>query len=101
MKFCSLYSGSTGNSLFVQGNETKILVDAGVSAKKVVEGLSSIDVDINDINAIIVTHEHIDHIRCYLIKIGLHLSFLHTSFMIFLQCFFGEGGMFVYVCNVF
>lgn len=63
MKFCSLYSGSTGNSLFVQGNETKILVDAGVSAKKVVEGLSSIDVDINDINAIIVTHEHIDHIR--------------------------------------
>lgn len=63
MKFCSLYSGSTGNSLFVQGNETKILVDAGVSAKKVVEALNSIDVDVNDINAIIVTHEHIDHIR--------------------------------------
>ena len=63
MKFCSLYSGSTGNSLFVQGNDTKILVDAGVSAKKITEGLESIDVDIKEINAIIVTHEHIDHIR--------------------------------------
>lgn len=63
MKFCSLYSGSTGNSLFVQGNETKILVDAGVSAKKITEALSSLDVDIKEINAIIVTHEHIDHIR--------------------------------------
>ena len=63
MKFCSLYSGSTGNSLFVEGDETKILVDAGVSAKKITEALSSIDVDIKEINAIIVTHEHIDHIK--------------------------------------
>ena len=63
MKFCSLYSGSTGNSLFIQGNETKILVDSGVSAKKITEALNSIDVDIKEINAILVTHEHIDHIR--------------------------------------
>jgi len=63
LKFCSLYSGSTGNSLFVQGKETKILVDSGVSAKKVIEALEFINVDINEINAIIVTHEHIDHIK--------------------------------------
>lgn len=63
MKFCSLYSGSTGNSLFVQGNETKILVDAGMSAKKITEALASIEIEITEINAIIVTHEHIDHIR--------------------------------------
>lgn len=63
MKFCSLYSGSTGNSLFIQGDETKILVDAGVSAKKITESLAAMDVDIKEINAIIVTHEHIDHIR--------------------------------------
>ncbi len=63
MKFCSLYSGSSGNSLFVQGNETRILVDAGVSAKKITEALDSINVDIKTINAIIVTHEHIDHIK--------------------------------------
>lgn len=63
MKFCSLYSGSTGNSLFIQGNQTKILVDSGVSAKKIEEALDSININIKDINAILVTHEHIDHIR--------------------------------------
>ena len=63
MKFCSLYSGSTGNSLFVQGKDAKILVDSGMSAKKVETALDSINVDIKEINAILVTHEHIDHIR--------------------------------------
>ena len=62
-KFCSLYSGSSGNSLFVQTNKTKILVDCGESAKKIVNSLSDIDVDIQDINAILVTHEHIDHVK--------------------------------------
>lgn len=63
MKFCSLYSGSTGNSLFIQGEETKILVDSGMSAKKIESALDSIAVDASNINAILVTHEHIDHIR--------------------------------------
>jgi len=63
LKFCSLYSGSTGNSLYVQSNSTKILIDAGVSTKKIEEGLSNINVNPNDITAIIVTHEHSDHIK--------------------------------------
>ena len=62
-KFCSLYSGSTGNSLFVQTENTKILVDAGVSGKKIVEALESKDIDIKDIDSILVTHEHMDHIK--------------------------------------
>ena len=61
--FCSLYSGSTGNSLFVETENTKILVDAGVSAKKIVDGLSSIHVDFENIDAILVTHEHSDHVQ--------------------------------------
>ena len=61
MKFCSLYSGSSGNSLFVQGEYTKILVDAGVSGKKIFDALASINIDINNISAILVTHEHTDH----------------------------------------
>ena len=61
--FCSLYSGSSGNSLFVQTDNTKILVDAGESAKKIETALNSIDVNINDIDAVIVTHEHSDHIK--------------------------------------
>ena len=62
-KFCSLFSGSTGNSLLVETDNTKILVDAGESAKKIVTALSLISVDISDIDAILVTHEHSDHIK--------------------------------------
>ncbi len=62
-KFCSLYSGSSGNSFFIQTNKTKLLVDCGESAKKIVNSLSDIDIDIKDIDAIIVTHEHIDHVK--------------------------------------
>ena len=55
-KFCSLFSGSTGNSLLVESDNTKILIDAGESAKKIVSALSLIGVDISDIDAILVTH---------------------------------------------
>ena len=63
LKFCSLYSGSSGNSLFVENNNTKILVDAGVSGKKIVDALDSINVKPEEIDAILVTHEHSDHIK--------------------------------------
>jgi len=62
-KFCSLYSGSSGNSLLVESDHTKILIDAGESAKKIIEALSLINIDIKDIDAILVTHEHLDHIK--------------------------------------
>lgn len=63
LKFCSLYSGSTGNSLYLESENAKVLVDAGVSAKKIVNALTSIDVNIEDIEAILVTHEHSDHVK--------------------------------------
>ena len=63
LNFCSLYSGSSGNSLFVETENTKILVDAGMSCKKIEEALHSIEVDPSSINAILVTHEHSDHIK--------------------------------------
>lgn len=63
LKFCSLYSGSSGNSLFVENNNTKILVDAGVSGKKIIDALDSINVKPEEIDAILVTHEHSDHIQ--------------------------------------
>ena len=61
MKFCSLYSGSSGNSLFVSSGKTKFLVDAGLPGKTIEIGLKKIDIDPNDIDGIFVTHEHIDH----------------------------------------
>lgn len=63
LQFCSLYSGSSGNSLFVQSNSTNILVDCGTSAKKILVALDDIGVNIDDIDAIIVTHEHNDHVQ--------------------------------------
>ena len=63
LNFCSLYSGSSGNSLFVETQNTKLLIDAGVSCKKIETALSNIDVDPNSIDCILVTHEHTDHVQ--------------------------------------
>lgn len=63
LKFYSLYSGSTGNSLFIESEHTKLLIDAGVSAKKIETALTDIQVDISEIDGILVTHEHIDHVQ--------------------------------------
>lgn len=62
-QFQSLYSGSTGNCLLVQSENTKLLIDAGVSARKITSALSSFSLDIKDIDAILVTHEHTDHVQ--------------------------------------
>lgn len=63
IKFCSLYSGSSGNSIFVASGKTKLLSDAGLSAKKIMEALCSIGEKPSELNAILVSHEHSDHIR--------------------------------------
>ena len=61
--FCSLYSGSSGNSLFVESQNTKILVDAGVSSKKIEQALIDINVDPSTLDGILITHEHSDHVQ--------------------------------------
>ena len=61
--FCSLYSGSSGNSLFVETENTKLLIDAGVSSKKIETALTNLEVDPSTINGILITHEHSDHIQ--------------------------------------
>jgi len=63
LKFASLYSGSSGNCLYVETENTKILIDAGVSLKKIEKGLDNLNVDAKDLDGVIVTHEHIDHIQ--------------------------------------
>ena len=63
LKFCSLFSGSSGNSLFVQSDQSKILIDCGASGKKICEALASINSSIEDIDAILITHEHSDHVQ--------------------------------------
>lgn len=63
MEFCSLFSGSSGNSLYVGTDKTKLLVDAGLSGKKIQEGLKEIGLDPLNIDGILITHEHDDHIK--------------------------------------
>lgn len=63
MKFCSLYSGSSGNSIFVGSDNAKILIDAGLPGKKIDEALKQIGQNPNEIDGIFITHEHIDHIK--------------------------------------
>ena len=61
--FYSLYSGSSGNCLFVQSSTTKILIDSGVSCKKIESTLNELKIKPESINAILITHEHQDHIK--------------------------------------
>jgi phosphoribosyl 1,2-cyclic phosphodiesterase len=61
--FCPLASGSKGNCIYLGTAHTKILIDAGMSAKSIIHKLSQINVDIADIDAILVSHEHSDHIQ--------------------------------------
>lgn len=63
MKISILGSGSGGNSTYIESEKGKILVDAGFSCKKIEERLNFIERELNDINGILITHEHVDHIQ--------------------------------------
>ena len=77
-KICCLYSGSKGNCTFVSAGGANILIDAGRSAKALCSALCSIGVDIDDIDAIFITHEHNDHVSALQVlshkhKIPIHI----------------------------
>lgn len=63
MKFSVLGSSSSGNSSYIEMGNKKFLIDAGFSGKRTIEKLDIIDRNISDINGILVTHEHGDHIQ--------------------------------------
>jgi len=63
MKFCSLYSGSSGNCLFLSDGKTKLLIDSGMSGKRIIEALVAIGENPSELSAVLVSHEHSDHIR--------------------------------------
>lgn len=63
IRYSILASGSTGNSIYVGNGEKNILIDAGLSGKKIEEGLNKIGVNPNELDGIFITHEHDDHIK--------------------------------------
>jgi phosphoribosyl 1,2-cyclic phosphodiesterase len=62
LRVCLLASGSKGNSLFIKSGESRILVDAGLSGREIESRLNQIGEHASDLSAILVTHEHRDHI---------------------------------------
>ena len=63
MRVCTLASGSTGNLTFIESGCAKVLVDCGLSMTEVVKRLNKISISPNQIDAILITHEHSDHIK--------------------------------------
>lgn len=62
IKFCSLVSGSSGNAVFASDGKTNLLIDCGLTGKRTVQALCEIGADAAQIDAILITHEHSDHI---------------------------------------
>ena len=63
LKYCSIGSGSSGNCHYIGYKDTNILVDAGLSGKRISTGLDDLNIDASKLKGIFITHEHSDHIK--------------------------------------
>lgn len=75
--FCSLYSGSSGNCALAADGTRGLLIDAGVSLRAIRTGLRAVGLDLPQICAVFLTHEHSDHIR------ALPMLFKHTDIPVY------------------
>lgn len=62
-RFASIASGSSGNSVYFGTDNTHILIDAGISNKRIEEGLKKLGLKVSDLSGVLITHEHSDHIQ--------------------------------------
>ncbi len=63
MRICSIASGSSGNCIYIGDDTTHLLVDTGISKKRIEAGLEKLDIKGEDLSGILITHEHVDHIQ--------------------------------------
>ena len=73
MRVSVLASGSKGNAIFIEMDETRVLVDAGIGVRRVGRALSSLSASLDSLDAIFITHEHSDHVA------GLRTLLKHTE----------------------
>ncbi|NLE38504.1 MAG: MBL fold metallo-hydrolase [Pirellulaceae bacterium] len=77
-----LQSGSSGNSVYVEAGDARLLFDAGISGKAAQERLAGFDRSIGDVDAVFISHDHSDHARCagiYQRKFGLPIHVTHRT----------------------
>lgn len=77
MRVISLASGSSGNCTVVTGAEGHLLIDAGISMTRIKKALASLEINIDDVSGVLVTHEHSDHIS------GLTMLLKHFQIPVF------------------
>ena len=63
MRFVSIASGSSGNCIYTGTEESHILIDAGISAKRIEQGLNEVGLKTSELDGICITHEHSDHVK--------------------------------------
>lgn len=63
LELCSIASGSSGNCICVGDDYTHLLIDAGISGKRIEAGLNDMDLKTSEVQGILITHEHMDHIQ--------------------------------------
>ncbi len=63
MKICCIASGSSGNCVYVNYKDKHLLIDAGISRKRILEGLECVGVSVDMLDGVLITHEHEDHIK--------------------------------------
>ncbi|MBR5708375.1 MAG: MBL fold metallo-hydrolase, partial [Oscillospiraceae bacterium] len=88
MKFMTFASGSGGNSALVWNGDTRLLIDAGISATRITEGLAALGMKPAELSAVLVTHGHTDHTA------GLPILLKRTSANVF-----ASGGTASEICK--
>lgn len=63
MEFYTLASSSAGNAALVCHNDTHLLIDAGISCRRITQSLAALSLTLDDLDGILITHEHVDHVR--------------------------------------
>jgi phosphoribosyl 1,2-cyclic phosphodiesterase len=92
MRLILLGSGSTGNALFVESGATRVLVDCGLSAKETAIRMTAAGMDPTNLDGIVLTHEHADHVKGTRVMSKTASAPVYISEQTRVQTNFGHGG---------